>query len=524
MRIGIAVSTTLGCLFIFLAGFNVWNMLSSGGTSSRSGPLWIRLHQLAGYSFIAIFTFFLYGMALRMRGWSDELSPRLIMHIGLALVLAPLIFAKVIVARNQKAARGLLAGLGIGIFAASFTLVALNLGIHFLRDIPRRHLPLAPSVIFALLVLGSIATGIFERRQPRWAGRGVSSSSPQATGARPSKEDQELTLTLSRVQAQTHDAKSLRFLLPAGKHLRARPGQFLAFEWVVNGKKAVRCYSISSSPNQLAYIEITPKRVPDGYISKFLNDEANPGLTVKARGPYGKFYLDESKHKRVVLLAAGSGITPMIAMLRYMDDLCLGIDTKLIYCVRTEADVFFSSELTELQIRMKSFRYALVLSQPSSEWKGWKGRVTREMLEREIEKPLESTFFLCGPPAFMDHARSLLNAMAVRPSSILQESFGGDLGGKPDQATDDRLFKVTYTRSVGACDISPDQTLLENSELNAVSIPYGCRQGVCGTCLTKLISGNVEMGNVPGLTEELRSQGYILPCVSRALNDLVLDA
>lgn len=138
------------------------------------------------------------------------------------------------------------------------------------------------------------------------------------------------------------------------------------------------------------------------------------GLTVKARGPYGKFYFDESQHKRIVLIAAGSGVTPMMAMVRYIDDRCIPAEVTLIYCVRTRPDVFFRNEL----------------SQPSSEWTGWKGRLRREILEREIQKPLEAVFFLCVPPAFMELSRSLLADLGVEPSRILQESLGGAVPGE----------------------------------------------------------------------------------------------
>lgn len=136
----------------------------------------------------------------------------------------------------------------------------------------------------------------------------------------------------------------------------------------------------------------------NGCVSTFLNERAEVGLTVKARGPDGKFYFDQSKHERIVLIAGGSGITPMIAMLRYIDDFCLPVNTTLIYCVRTEQDVFFKDELAAFQDRLSAFRYVLVLSRPGSDWKGRTGRLRREILEREVENSTESTYFLCGRP------------------------------------------------------------------------------------------------------------------------------
>jgi ferredoxin-NADP reductase len=356
-------------------------------------------------------------------------------------------------------------------------------------------------------------------------------SKPDAATVSPKKPDdresvnqlETLNLTLARIDPQTADAKTLRFVLPPAWHLRARPGQFLTFEWLIDGKTVVRSYSICSSPVQTGYIEITPKRVDNGCTSTFLNDRAKVGLTVKARGPYGQFYFDQSKHGRIVLIAGGSGITPMMAMLRYIDDLCIPAAATLIYCVRTEQDVFFKDELAALGGRLSEFRNVLVLSRPGSDWKGWKGHLRREIFEREVEKVSESTIFLCGPPAFMELARTLLKDMGIESSRILQESFGGAVAGEKC-SSDTGPLEIRFSRSAVAYKISPDDTLLESSEKNGVLIPYGCRQGVCGTCATRLLSGRVRMKTEEALNAEQRSQGVILPCVSRPLSDVTLDA
>src|ERR1700722_10947146 len=179
-----------------------------------------------------------------------------------------------------------------------------------------------------------------------------------------------LILRLAKVTQQTHDAKTLRFIVPDGRKLNACPGQFLTFSFLFDGKKVGRSYSICSSPARSGYVEITPKRVSRGCVSVFLNDRATVGMTVEANGAFGQFYFDESKHENVVLLAAGSGITPMIAMLRYIDDLCLETTVTLLYCVRTSDDIMFQLELEELRTRLKNFRYHVLLSQPRKDWTG----------------------------------------------------------------------------------------------------------------------------------------------------------
>jgi ferredoxin-NADP reductase len=518
------ISIPLAGLFVFVAGFNAWIMLTSRGASPRSRRLWTQAHRICGYTFIVLFAIFCYFMLLRVRGSSDELSPRLILHIGLALALAPLLLVKVIVARYQKAAWDLLMALGISIFVAAFILVAVNVSVHYLRNASAHKVPFAISLRVVAVVVILALVAFFTRGRQTNSKPDAATVSPKKPAARESTNHLEtFSLTLARIDPQSPDAKTLRFLLRQGRHLWARPGQFLTFEWLIDGKTLSRSYSICSSPAQTGYIEITPKRVENGCVSKFLNDRAKVGLTVKARGPYGKFYFDHSKHGRIVLIAGGSGITPMIAMLRHIDDLCIPADATLIYCVRTEQDAFFKDELAALQGRLSAFRYVLVLSRPVSDWKGWKGRLRRDILEREVENPSDSTFFLCGPPAFMELGRTLLKDMGIEPSRILQESFGGAVPGE-QHSTDAGPLEIKFSRSAVAYKMSPDETLLESSEKNGVLIPSGCRQGVCGTCATRLLSGRVRMETEAALNDELRSQGVILPCVSRPLSDVTLDA
>jgi len=158
-----AISVPLALLFVFLAGFNAWIMLSGRGASPRARRLWSQAHRTAGYTFIALFVIFCYFMLLRIRGTADELSPRLVLHMSLALVLAPLLLVKVIVVRYQKSAWGLLSALGVAIFSIAFTLVAINVSVHYLRNLSPHKMPpaVSGSVIVGILILALI--GFFSR-------------------------------------------------------------------------------------------------------------------------------------------------------------------------------------------------------------------------------------------------------------------------------------------------------------------------------------------------------------------------
>jgi ferredoxin-NADP reductase/mono/diheme cytochrome c family protein len=335
-----------------------------------------------------------------------------------------------------------------------------------------------------------------------------------------------LILKLASITQQASNAKTLRFIVPDGRRLNARPGQFLTFSFLFDGKKTGRSYSICSSAARSGYVEITTKRVNDGCVSVFLNDQASVGLTVEASGPFGYFSFDETKHKNVVLVAAGSGITPMIAMLRYMDDMCLDTPVTLLYCVRTGNDIIFQSELEALQKRLKKFQYHLQLSQPEAEWSGRRGHISREFIEETVKELASADFFICGPPAFMETSRGALTGLGVKPERIRQESFGssGPKSAQPDSAGADTGVAVEFVRSGKTCTVRSGQTLLEAAEEHGIAIPSFCRQGQCGTCKTKLLGGNVRMDAEQGLDPDSRAQGFVLTCVGHADGAVKLDA
>jgi len=355
----------------------------------------------------------------------------------------------------------------------------------------------------------------------------VAPERPDASRLATSPSSAPLILKLVRTTRQTSDAKTLRFVVSNEQKFIARPGQFLTFCFLFDGKKVSRSYSICSSTARSGYVEITPKRVNNGCVSVFLNDRAQLGMTVEANGPFGQFYFDETKHQQLVLLAAGSGITPMIAMLRYIDDLCLDTPATLLYCVRTRSDIIFHRELEELKTRLNNFRYHLLLSQPDAEWAGPRGHVSREFVEDRIKHHKDPVFFLCGPPPFMEACHGVLTGLDVKPERIKQESFGSSLVPKrmkSDPAEPEPGAVIVFARSGKSCTVRRGQSLLEAAEEHGVAIPFSCRQGQCGTCKTKLFEGSVRMDAEHGLDQDSKAQGFVLTCVGYAQGAVKLDA
>lgn len=520
-----------GVVFVSLAANNVVVMLEAS-QPSRSGTARARLvaaHRAGGYLFIALLCIMAYGMSQRLAGVgiTGHLPTYLVLHIVLVIVLVPLLLLKLLMVRRQRQSYSSLKAVGTAIFIISFVLVAIPALSELLHAMNPASLRLR--LLIGLVVsLCLVQCGLVVKKSKPSSFFVKSSPLPQVPGQLTPLTDREnapMNLLLANIERQTHDTKTLRFLVPKERRLRAKPGQFLTFQWLIDGQRTVRSYTICSSPLHEEYVEITPKRTENGWVSVFLNDRAKPGLMVEASGPYGRFCFDEELHKNVVLIAGGSGITPMISMLRYIDDLKLSTPVTLLYCVRTGADIIFQNELTRLEGALPNFEYAVSLSQPDPTWKGQSGRLTEEFISLHVIDVSSGTFFLCGPKGFMENARQILLTLGVTQNQILQESFGEIKPSRESSLVEARPPEtVVFIHSQKVCQVSNGSTLLDVAESNDVQIPYGCRQGQCGTCVTRLLSGPVQMDVEAGLTAEQKDAGYVLPCVSRAKGTVVLAA
>src|ERR1700688_4584226 len=421
-----------GVVFLTLAAANVVAMLEAS-QPSRSAATRNRLiaaHRAGGYLFVTLLCIMAYSMSQRLVsvGITGHLPTHLVLHIVLVLVLVPLLFLKILIARRYKHSHSSLKALGIAIFVISFALVSIPTLSELLRSA-------SPGSLGLRLATGLVVAGclvqcalMFRTRNQRTASQG-SSAVPEIPARLTPLTNHEnakspMRLLLSQIEQQTHDTKTLRFQILDEKRFCAKPGQFLTFQWPIDGQRVRRSYTVSSSPVHENYVEITPKRTENGCVSAFLNEQAKPGLVVEASGPYGQFYFDETLHKSIVLIAAGSGITPMMSMLSYIDDLKLANPVTLIYCVRTRADIIFQDELVRLGRSLPHFTYEVCLSRPDPKWEGHSGRLTEEIVSQHMTDLDSPTFFLCGPKGFMDSAHQILSTLGITEDRILQESFG----------------------------------------------------------------------------------------------------
>ncbi len=333
---------------------------------------------------------------------------------------------------------------------------------------------------------------------------------------------------------ETPEIRTFRMARPEGFQHTA--GQFLTVRVQVDGKPLVRCYSISSAPEAIGYLEISVKR--QGVVSGMLHSTVRPGSTLAIKGPNGKFTYPAGDDRPIVLLAGGVGITPLMSMLRHGVVAAPVRPVTLLYSVKTERDIPFRHELEWIVQRHPQVRVGIVNSQGPFPIGHFTGHINEALLRKIVPEITSSIFMICGPGRMMETMKQLLASLGVPPSQVRYEAFEAAIAMAKDEQGVGRApgaplrhptaaragvaHRLTLHQSGVTVPVPRDQSLLEAAEAAGASVPSSCRAGVCLTCRTRLLEGNVECSS-DSLDDDDRASGYILPCVSWAKGDCVLD-
>ncbi len=303
------------------------------------------------------------------------------------------------------------------------------------------------------------------------------------------------------------------------------PGQFLLLAVPVAGQTLQRAYSLSSTPTRPHSLTVTVKRVAGGRVSNHLLDHLQPGMTLAAQPPAGSFHLPAGAlPASVLLLSAGSGITPMLAMARALLDLRAPTRIHFLHSARSRADLIAGDALLALAAAHDHFRLDLVLEDPSGDLPCHAGRLDAALLGQLVPRLDGQAIYLCGPAAYMAGVEQLLGERGVSPAHLNKESFGGPApAAEPAPAADTGAgYRLSVPAFGKEATIAPGQSLLEALEREGLPIIGACRAGVCGSCKCKVIEGSVTSSSQMALTAEQIADGYVLACASQADSDLAV--
>ncbi|MDX2320556.1 MAG: hybrid-cluster NAD(P)-dependent oxidoreductase [Moritella sp.] len=320
---------------------------------------------------------------------------------------------------------------------------------------------------------------------------------------------------------ETPDTKTFRFRVEPAALLNYKPGQFITLNLKIGQDLVMRNYTLSSSPSRPDLLAITVKRVPEGKASNWLNDNLTVGGRLGASSPRGPFHAFTATTQKLLLLSAGSGITPMLSMARYYADTECDKDIVFFYSAKTAADLIALDELQLLTRQHTNMRlvFTLTAETTQSDWTGLRGRIDQQMLADVVRDISERSAYVCGPEAFMTIMSSALTALNVPAEQQFTESFGdhkhSETPGKPVNI----LLDSWDTSFVG----DNKTTLLEQAEKNGVNIPYNCRAGYCGVCRVTLESGEVRVLADHALTDDGKKAKKILACSCIPQTDIVIS-
>lgn len=336
-------------------------------------------------------------------------------------------------------------------------------------------------------------------------------------------------LVVSEIVEITHDVKSFVFERPDGPPLSFLAGQYLTFRFDVDGTPVERCYTISSPPMQSERLAITVKRVPDGPVSNWLHDRLRVGDAVHATGPLGRFSHALHPAEKYLFLSAGSGITPLMSMLRTVHGGADPIDVTFVHCAHSPRDIIFRDKLAAIapDPEPPQLRVAVVCTDdaPYEEWQGPRGRLTLPTLLTLVPDLLDREVFTCGPPGFMTAAGEMLDLLGIAATRRHTESFVLDRSAPPDHdAFSTVRHRVEFRRSGRVLDCDEQTPLLAAAARQGLALPSSCGEGMCGTCKSGLISGRVDMQHAGGIRPREVQQGKILLCCSTPTEDVVIDA
>lgn len=297
-----------------------------------------------------------------------------------------------------------------------------------------------------------------------------------------------------------------------------RPGQFFTLVADVDGRPVRRAYSASSAPGA-PRLEITVKRVEGGRFSTHVHRDLRVGDRLSVRGPSGAFHVEPAA-REVVLIAAGSGVTPMMSAIRTLLAEPGAGRIALLCSNRGEEEVIFADELLRLEEENPerlAVTHVLTRERGRLDAAGVRGWLA------ELRPSTGAHYYLCGPEGLMDTVRSVLAELGVPEERVHRERYTSGADAIATATAPRRMVVVDGAREVGSTVVEPGQALLDAGLAAGLPMPYSCTVGNCGDCVVKLRGGQVAMNGPNCLTPRQEADGHVLTCVGSPLSEVVLD-
>jgi len=342
---------------------------------------------------------------------------------------------------------------------------------------------------------------------------------------------QRIPVRISKIIRETEAARTFVLEPLDGRKIKYKPGQFLTFIFQTTAGEQRRNYSISSCPDMDEPLSITIKRLPNGNFSRLMVDKAKEGDILTTIGAHGFFTLPENIHeyKQVFLLAAGSGITPIISLIKTLLIRARGIVVNLIYSNNRVEDAIFYDQLLDLERRYPGrlqieWLFSNAPAYTRARLSNW---LLSQLLDKYRTAPLDQClFYICGPFNYMLVMQITLVTAGVKPAQIRKEEFVTHEQKTSSQPPDTKPHQVKIVLDNNNLEFTSawPATILQSAKKAGIELPYSCEVGRCGACAALCTSGKVWMKYNEVLTNDDIRSGRVLTCTGYPVDgDVQLD-
>ncbi len=349
-------------------------------------------------------------------------------------------------------------------------------------------------------------------------------------------------LTISDIRKETDDSVCLTFDVPADLSdlYRFIQGQYLTLKADIDGAEVRRSYSICSGVDD-GTLRVAVKKVAGGVFSTYANENLASGDKLEVMPPQGTFFtpLSEDSERNYLCIAAGSGITPIISIIKTVLKREPDSHVTLLYGNQRVATMMFREELEDIKNQyMSRFQWINILSREHQDIEILNGRINNrkgaELIQRLLDLRAVDEFFLCGPEAMISEVSRGLRAEGIDESKIHYELFAASAEAAAVRVAKHHERALKLAGMVAQVTVNADgrqtrfelsadgQNILDSALDNGVDLPFACKGGVCATCKAKLLEGEVDMDINHALEPDELARGYILTCQAHPISDRVV--
>jgi len=338
----------------------------------------------------------------------------------------------------------------------------------------------------------------------------------------------KLDLRVSLITTEMKDVKTFRLVSESGYLPPFEAGQYINLSVNIDGIVTSRPYSVSSPPSQTSYYELTVKRKPNGFVSNFLLDGIKQGDVLESTAPAGEFHYNPLFHgEELVMIAGGSGITPMMSMIREVTDRGLKRRIHLFYGSRNTDDIIYKQKLERLASNHENLTVDFVISEPEEAYQGLTGFIDGKLLKDRLGDLTKKTFYLCGPEAMYKFCQKELEGLGLKRKQIRMEVFGPPadvtrLAGWPERDESDTSINIKLTDG-REFEAPVGEPLLNSLDRAGLSVPSSCHSGECSLCRVRLLNGKVFQLPTTKIRVSDNQFGYIYSCSAYPTEDIEIE-